>query len=142
MARVSTDELLRIFQRLDRDGNGVISRNELEKGLQAAGVPPKSVERVMNDLDLNRDGQITLKEYRLALGLTNEPMDEWKQLFLSLDKDGSGTVTKKELKAMFDEVHMPISFSVLEEWIADHDVNGDGELSYEEFLGFIAEQSD
>lgn len=66
----------------------------------------------------------------------------WKQLFISLDKDGSGTVTKEELKVMFDEMNMPMSLSVLEAWIEDHDVNGDGQLSFEEFLGFIAEQAD
>ncbi|KAA0196995.1 Calmodulin [Fasciolopsis buskii] len=142
MPRITADDLLEIFRRLDRDGNGVVSRAELENGLQAAGVPPKSVDRVMNDLDLNKDGKITLNEYKLALGLTNEPLAEWKQLFISLDKDGSGTVTKEELKVMFDEMNMPMSLSVLEAWIEDHDVNGDGQLSFEEFLGFIAEQAD
>ncbi|TPP65601.1 16 kDa calcium-binding protein [Fasciola gigantica] len=138
--RVTAEELLQIFQTLDRDGNGIVSRTELERGLQQAGVNPKSIERVMNDLDLNCDGKIALGEYKLALGLTDEPLAEWKQLFFSMDKDGSGTVTKQELKAMFDEMSMPISYSVIEAWIADHDVNGDGNLNFEEFLGFISEQ--
>lgn len=60
-------------------------------------------------------------------------------MFFTLDKDGSGTVTKEELKSMFDEMNMPVSYSVLEAWIEDHDVNGDGKLSFEEFLGFVAE---
>lgn len=44
MPRITADDLLEIFRRLDRDGNGVVSRAELENGLQAAGVPPKSVD--------------------------------------------------------------------------------------------------
>ncbi|VDP65157.1 unnamed protein product [Echinostoma caproni] len=138
--RYSAEELLQIYKRLDKDGNGVVSRTELEKGLAAAGVNPKAIERVMNDLDLNRDGQIAIGEYKLALGLTDEPLAEWKQLFFSIDKDGSGTITKEELKMMFDEMGMPINLSVLEAWIEDHDVNGDGRLNFEEYLGFVSEQ--
>ncbi|VDP65156.1 unnamed protein product [Echinostoma caproni] len=98
--RISADELIQIFKRLDKDGNGEVTREELEKGLLAAGVHANSIQ------------------------------------------DGSGSLDKYELKAMFDEMGMPINLSVLEAWIDDHDVNGDGKLTYEEFLGFIAEQAD
>ncbi|THD27158.1 16 kDa calcium-binding protein [Fasciola hepatica] len=141
MTRVSPDELMKIFETLDTDGSNVVSRRELEKGLSAAGVNSANVERLMNELDLNQDGNITFNEYKLALGLTDEPIAQWKQLFYSLDQDRTGTINRDELKKMFTEMDIGISSSIIDEWIADHDVNGDGRLSYEEFLGFVAEQS-
>lgn len=42
--RITAEELLQIFQNLDRDGNGVVSRAELERGLQRAGVNPNSIQ--------------------------------------------------------------------------------------------------
>ncbi|VDP65158.1 unnamed protein product [Echinostoma caproni] len=141
MSRVSAEELLAIFKTLDTDGSNVVSRRELENGLSAAGVKLANIERLMEELDLNKDGNITFNEYKLALGLTQEPLSEWKQLFFSLDQDRTGTITREELKAMFREMDTGISASVIDEWIDEHDVNGDGQLSYNEFLGFVAEQS-
>ncbi|OON19277.1 EF hand, partial [Opisthorchis viverrini] len=90
--------------------------------------------RIIQELDVNQDGHITLGEYRLVMGLTDEPIAEWKRLFNCLDADRSGKVDVRELKAMFDEMCMSFTLNTLQSWIEDHDINGDGKLTYQEFL--------
>ncbi|KAF8565780.1 hypothetical protein P879_11195 [Paragonimus westermani] len=42
--RLTADELLQIFNDLDRDGNGVVTLSELERGLVDAGLSLDSVK--------------------------------------------------------------------------------------------------
>ncbi|GAA40982.1 16 kDa calcium-binding protein, variant 2 [Clonorchis sinensis] len=137
---ISAQQLEELFQSLDHDGSGAVDREELTVALKEAGIPEKNAERIIQELDVNQDGHITLGEYRLVMGLTDEPIAEWKRLFVTLDSDRSGKVDKRELQQMFDEMGMHFALSTLEDWIADHDVDGDGKLTYQEFMGFVAEQ--
>jgi Ca2+-binding EF-hand superfamily protein len=53
------------FDELDRDGNGLLSREELRLGMIRSGVEDPSehqVSKVMRFYDFNRDGNITLRE--------------------------------------------------------------------------------
>ncbi|CAL8090088.1 unnamed protein product [Calicophoron daubneyi] len=138
----SPQDMMKIFDRLDVDGNGVVNRAELEQVLSASGVEKSKVKKLMDDLDLNGDGMITRGEYRLALGISGESISAWKELFESMDKDRTGTINKQELMQMFQDMGCTFQKSTLEDWIADHDVNGDGNLSFKEFLGFVAEQAE
>ncbi|KAG5443577.1 16 kDa calcium-binding protein [Clonorchis sinensis] len=137
---ISAQQLEELFQSLDHDGSGAVDREELTVALKEAGIPEKNAERIIQELDVNQDGHITLGEYRLVMGLTDEPIAEWKRLFNCLDSDRSGKVDVRELKAMFDEMCMSFSLNTLQSWIEDHDINGDGKLTYQEFLSFVAEQ--
>ncbi|KAF7261555.1 hypothetical protein EG68_01199 [Paragonimus skrjabini miyazakii] len=139
--QLTPKELLQIFDDLDRDGNGVVTLSELERGLVDAGLSLESVKHLMKELDLNEDGKITLAEYKLAVGLTNEPLDEWKRLFYTMDRDRTGKIDKDELKKLFKDMGMNFSEQTLECWIADHDSDGDGMLNYHEFMDFVAEQA-
>lgn len=62
----------------------------------------------------------------------------WRQLFEELDKDKSGSIEVEELKNFIKDANMESLIPVLDDWIADYDVNKDGKLQYKEFLGFIA----
>ncbi|KAH8867084.1 Polcalcin Nic t 2 isoform 2 [Schistosoma japonicum] len=61
------DVLLRLFEKLDKSGDGVISHQELCDGLQSSGVSPSTIEKIMEKLDANMDGYITLCEYKQAI---------------------------------------------------------------------------
>jgi hypothetical protein len=53
-------ELAAIFQRLDKDGDGVVTREEL----LSAGLPASEVARLMAEHDKDGDGEIDLREFR------------------------------------------------------------------------------
>ncbi|CAH8652491.1 unnamed protein product [Heterobilharzia americana] len=134
---LSAEELLDVFNSLDGNGDGVVSRQELTTRLVRVGVSMTRVEEVMHQLDMNNDGFITLEEYKTALGLTKEPTAEWRRLFNQIDQDRSGEIDANELKRLFDEAGMAISRPVLDEWIREHDQDGNGRLNFQEFLAFV-----
>ncbi|CAH8656671.1 unnamed protein product [Schistosoma curassoni] len=120
---LSSEELMELFNALDNNGDGVVSRQELTTCLVKAGISMAKVKQVMNQLDLNRDGFITLDEFKIALGLNKEPAAEWRRLFMQMDQDRSGEIDVNELQSLFDEAGMTVSRSVLDEWIRENDVD-------------------
>lgn len=109
----------RFAKRLDKDGDGLISRDEFQ-------LPPN---RMMEDADTNGDGAVTLDELkaerdkmqaRHAEMMAKRRADgdaRMDAMFKAMDTDGNGAVTPEEAKsAMF----------------ARMDKNGDGYLSRDE----------
>ena len=59
----------KIFQSIDKDGNGKIDISELASGLQNFGINMSSAQLVhfRDDLDENGDGTVSLDEFKVAL---------------------------------------------------------------------------
>lgn len=64
--------------------------------------------------------------------------NRWKELFNELDTDDSGLIDFSELRKFLQDAGTTDLIPILEDWMADYDVNGDGKLNYREFLGFVA----
>ena len=65
---LSEEELAAItvaFDRLDLDGDGVITRDELKAAMALRGVCPTddAIDLELRRVDLNADGRITLREW-------------------------------------------------------------------------------
>ena len=70
---LSTDEehkkLLELFESLDKDGNGMLNKEELIQGYQNmlnAADAAKAVERIMQIVDINKSGSIDYMEFVMA----------------------------------------------------------------------------
>ncbi|KER20615.1 hypothetical protein T265_10871 [Opisthorchis viverrini] len=157
---ISAQQLEELFQSLDRDGNGSVDREELAVSLKEAGIPGKNAEhsgvsngpyigcttlqlfthtKVPRQQNFNRT-LVSGSNFAALVKVSRNIEYRWKRLFVTLDSDRSGKVDKRELQQMFNEMGMHFALSTLEDWIADHDVDGDGKLTYQEFMGFVAEQ--
>jgi len=57
--------LRQVFALFDSDGDGVISRQELEEAFRMMhlGLAAEDVDRLLNDLDVNKDGKINVREF-------------------------------------------------------------------------------
>jgi len=62
--------------------------------------------------------------------------DKLQAAFRCFDKDGSGLVSAAELQAILD----PSGTSDIKEQIASYDKNGDGEISFDEFMSIMNEK--
>ena len=94
-------QLRGLFQMLDRDGKGCVSREEFAHAVYTLNpeVLPAEVDRVFASMDQNSDGNISFTEFVAA---TLDPGDvdisELNQAFRLLDKDSKGFLTSEDLK--------------------------------------------
>ncbi|KAF7261549.1 hypothetical protein EG68_01193 [Paragonimus skrjabini miyazakii] len=140
--------LLSIFEQLDTDKNGSISRTEMEKRITEMNIDKSYIKTAFARLDLNRDGIITREEYKTVFGIHEDPVtneedvwtNEWIQLFQEIDVDNSGRLSVDEVHAIFagDEFTEPVD--VVKSWIAQFDEDKDGQLNEAEFLEFVRQK--
>jgi hypothetical protein len=95
------------FKKIDQDGDGKISKNELKAGMPSKGNGP-SVEDIFSKVDTNQDGMIDQTEDKAAFEQMRKnpppggPPDAAKmatRLFKKADADGDGKITIDELSA-------------------------------------------
>ena len=75
----SDEEFEATFQRVDKDGSGTITPDEVEELLtEVYGFPPleEEVKMFMEEFDLNNDGRVTLDEFKQALTRMRTKMNE------------------------------------------------------------------
>jgi hypothetical protein len=72
----------RMFDRFDSDGDGSITKNDLQS----------ASPNLMRKRDLNRDGRVTLEEYKEA----GRRQGSVRKLFSAADADGDGKISKGE----------------------------------------------
>lgn len=60
------NELLRLFQSIDYNRDGKLSKEELRSALRSAGltVPNSSLDKFFAEVDTNHDGVISFEEWR------------------------------------------------------------------------------
>lgn len=61
------------------------------------------------------------------------------QIFTLVDKDGSGTISKDELIQFFNMGNDKDSMEFIQTMVDEADKNGDGEISFQEFLDVMKE---
>jgi calmodulin len=67
--------------------------------------------------------------------------DEMRSVFNSFDTDGNGVLDKNELKNAFKDFKGGLTDEEVDALMAEADTNGDGQISFEEFVELIAKAS-
>ena len=138
-------EAIKLFNRIDKNGDGQISKEELCKGLEdflklSGRELQEKVDIIFNNIDADHNGYIEYEEFiRAAID---------KEYFLSenflrfafeyFDRDKNGEITFKEVKQLFFQNDKNKNNSEAQKQIwknfDDIDINGDGILSFDEFV--------
>eukprot|EP00928_Gymnodinium_smaydae_P078731 TRINITY_DN62820_c0_g1_i1.p1 TRINITY_DN62820_c0_g1~~TRINITY_DN62820_c0_g1_i1.p1 ORF type:complete len:546 (-),score=139.23 TRINITY_DN62820_c0_g1_i1:226-1863(-) len=138
------------FHAFDRNGDGLLTLEELRQGLQDGGfteLPEGAEEQIMEAVDANQSGLIDYTEFIAAgmdrgLHLTE---DACYAAFRVFDIDGDGRITKDELRTLFsggaEGECTPGTSQALADQVAetlrDADTDGDGTVSFDEFLSLL-----
>ncbi|CAJ2506600.1 Uu.00g077860.m01.CDS01 [Anthostomella pinea] len=145
-ARSLSQEEIQVFRDLfdsyDTDKGGNISVEEFAKVMsQSPGKPPTEaeVQQIIKEVDLDGDGTINFNEFiTMMTGQLYPPQEEgaeytaaWKQFEPSLN----GSINASQLRQLMAGLGEPVSDVEVEQLI--NNVDGEGKLSYREFMHFV-----
>merc|ERR1712000_460489 len=106
---------------------------------EATKMSVEELREVFDQFDENGDGQLSLEEFAQAFRAFGEPDKEVHAAFKKCDKDGNRKLSKQELVKAFKAWGHPITETEVERSFKTHDLNGDGQLDFEEFKKMMLE---
>jgi len=129
------------FALYDRDGNGSISLIELREVLRNIGekVTDDEINQIIRIADQDGDGEIDYDEFvELRSKLKGDEKEDLRKAFAVFDQDGNGSISQVELKIVLDKIGIHMSEAEVERTMSEADTDGDGEISYTEFVDVIS----
>lgn len=130
--------LRKTFMTLDSNGDGFLTAIEIREGMVAHNVAiPESLEEILDTVDTDASGRIEYTEFIAATiskkqYLKREAM--WAA-FRKFDLNGDGSITKQELRTMLEapDDDKCLDSDTVDKLIGDIDLNGDGQIQFDEF---------
>ena len=129
------------FALYDRDGNGSISLIELREVLRNIGekVTDDEINQIIRIADQDGDGEIDYDEFvELRSKLKGDEKEDLRKAFAVFDQVGNGSISQLELKIVLDKIGIHMSEAEVERTMSEADTDGDGEISYTEFVDVIS----
>ncbi|XP_027119476.1 calmodulin-like protein 3 [Coffea arabica] len=138
--RMDADELRRVFQMFDRNGDGRITKKELNDSLENMGIfiPDKELAQMIAKIDVNGDGCVDIDEFGSLYQSIMDERDEdedMREAFNVFDQNGDGFITVDELKTVLQSLGLKQgrTFEDCKNMIMKVDVDGDGRVNFNEF---------
>ena len=143
-SRLSEEEIKKIketFQSIDVDNDGKLSFEEMKKAISLTGeMKIEFNEEIFKSIDTDNSGNIEYTEFISACLEKNLYLNEekLKDAFKLFDFDGNGKISTAEIEKV---LHIGKQSKEIDEIMAKHDVNKDGEIDFQEFLALMKELS-
>ncbi|PIA63707.1 hypothetical protein AQUCO_00201215v1 [Aquilegia coerulea] len=137
------DEVKKVFNCFDSNGDGKISSTELGDVLRALGsyTTDEELQQMMEEIDKDGDGFIDLDEFAEfhrgggsnGENINDDGVRELKDAFDMYDKDQNGLISATELHMVLKSLGEKCSLQDCGRMISSVDADGDGYVNFEEF---------
>jgi len=137
-SRLNDDEiehLKQIFYEMDINKDGSITLEEMQQCLSNMFKNNKNyIENIFNEIDTNKSGRIEYTQLISALveQKTYLKEEKLKDVFERIDKDKNGKISNNDF-LVFLKLKKNNEKDI-EKYVKEFDLNGDGEIDYDEFL--------
>ena len=134
-------ELHEAFNIFDVESDGSIDSKHLIILMNSLKQYPsqKELEKILNEFNIDKNGQIYFNQFLkiMAKRLKNIKEDEdryLKNLFSNLDRNNNGLISIHEIRYIVTHSKENISENDIETIMTEADTDGDGLISFEEFM--------
>jgi len=129
-------EFKEAFSLFDKDGDGNITSQELGTVMRSLGQNPTEAEisEIIKTLEgdtINFDEFVKIMVVKMK---DTESEEEIKEAFKVFDKDGTGVISAAELRHVMTNLGEKLTDTEVDDLIKEADVDGDGQINYEEFV--------
>jgi len=131
-----------IFSFFDRDGGGTITTVELGQVMRTFGWTPTEgeLQELISEIDQDGNGCISFNEFVWLMTREIHDADieeEIREAFRVFDREGHGFITASDLTTVLQTLGDKLSTAETEELINEADIDGDGNVNYEEFVTML-----
>jgi Ca2+-binding EF-hand superfamily protein len=131
-------EFRQAFDIMDRNGDGVITVDDLATVMRAIGQSPnhQELQDMIREVDADGNDNIDFTEFLALMSRQMRQSDieeELKETFRVFDRDNDGFITPQELRTLLISLGLDSSAQVIRAMIAEADRNRDGKIDFAEF---------
>ncbi|XP_060523392.1 calmodulin-A-like isoform X2 [Cylas formicarius] len=139
-------EFKEAFMLFDKDEDGTITMAELGVVMRSLGQRPTETELrdMVNEVDQDGNGTIEFNEFLQMMSRKMKEADgeeELKEAFRVFDKNNDGLISNIELRHVMTSLGERLSEEEVEDMIKEADLDGDGQVNYEEFVTILASKN-
>lgn len=141
------EDLQSIFNEMDVDNDGVISKEEFCNGLKNSNYfkSNNEIDKLFKMIDTDNSKKINFSEF-IAATVDKKFFDSKEKLlevFQNFDRDNNGKISFDEFQKVLNMEGIDNNaFADLKKEFAAADYNGDGFIEYDEFVRYIVDRKD